>query len=126
MPDGKLGAVEARFADLVWENAPIGPLLGHAAHLARERMDVRLARYANRSSAGNARQPIMYCASSATGDYFSMTAESSRRNFPARAFTARRERIWLTKHSGALFRRFSRRLQSGARSAGRKFRRFSA
>ena len=22
MPDGKLGAVEARFADLVWENAP--------------------------------------------------------------------------------------------------------
>ena len=23
MPDGKLGAVEARFADLVWENAPI-------------------------------------------------------------------------------------------------------
>ena len=30
---------------LSWENAPIGPLLGHAAHLARERMDVRLARY---------------------------------------------------------------------------------
>ena len=28
---------------LSWENAPIGPLLGHAAHLARERMDVRLA-----------------------------------------------------------------------------------
>ena len=24
---------------LSWENAPIGPLLGHAAHLARERMD---------------------------------------------------------------------------------------
>ena len=23
MPDGKIGAVEARFADLVWENAPI-------------------------------------------------------------------------------------------------------
>ena len=23
MPDGKLGAVEARFADLVWENAPV-------------------------------------------------------------------------------------------------------
>ena len=23
MPDGKLGAVEARFADIVWENAPI-------------------------------------------------------------------------------------------------------
>ena len=30
---------------LSWENAPIGPLLGHAAQLARERMDVRLARY---------------------------------------------------------------------------------
>ena len=30
---------------LSWENAPIGPLLGHAAYLARERMDVRLARY---------------------------------------------------------------------------------
>ena len=23
MPEGKLGAVEARFADIVWENAPI-------------------------------------------------------------------------------------------------------
>ena len=30
---------------LSWENAPIGPLLGHAAHLARERMDARLSRY---------------------------------------------------------------------------------
>ena len=28
-----------------WENAPLGPLLGHAAHLARERMDARLGRF---------------------------------------------------------------------------------
>ena len=30
---------------LNWKNAPLGPLLGHAAHLARERMDARLGCY---------------------------------------------------------------------------------
>ena len=104
MPDGKLGAVEARFADLVWENAPIASR--ELARLCEQELGWK------RTTTYNVLRKLCD-----RGLFFNdggiVKAKLSRE-------------IWLTKHSGALFRRFSRRLQSGARSAGRKFRRFSA
>lgn len=110
MAEGKLGAVESRFADIVWAHAPAC---------------LKGAGEALRAGAGLETHDdhIMYCVSSAREVFFRTTAVRSARSSRARRFTSQGEAL-VDEAFGGRCLHFWQRLRSGARSAAAKSRKY--
>ena len=106
MAEGKLGAVESRFADIVWAHAPLASR--ELAHLCEQELGWK------RTTTYNVLREV----------FFRTTAVRSARSSRARRFTARRERRWSIRRSAGRFLHFWQRLRGGARSAAEKSRKY--
>lgn len=110
MAEGKLGAVESRFADIVWAHAPLASR--ELARLCEQELGWK------RTTTYNVLRKLC------ERGLFRTTAVRSARSSRARRFTARRERRWSIRRSAGRCLHFWQRLRGGARSAAAKSRKY--